>query len=48
MKSLTNFVNWGQRYIPKLHLRQSGITCSTCRPFTKHREMIENSKNQMI
>ena len=31
----------GDKFLPKLHLRQSGVTYSPCGPFTKHCEMIQ-------
>ena len=34
----------GDKFIPKLHLRQPGFTHSACRPFTKHREKIKKFK----
>ena len=30
--------------MPKLHLKQPGFTYNSCRPFTKHIEIIENSR----
>ena len=31
----------GDKFLPKLHLRQPGFTQSPCGPFTKHCEMIQ-------
>ena len=31
----------GEKFIPKLHLRQPGFTYSACGPFTKHCERIQ-------
>ena len=31
----------GDKFMPKLHLRQPGFTYSASRPFTKHRERIK-------
>ena len=36
------FLLAGDKFISVLYLRQSGFTYSTCRPFTKHREEIQN------
>ena len=30
----------GDKFMPKLHLRQPGFTFSACGPFTKHQERI--------
>ena len=32
----------GYKFIPEMHLRQSGFTYSTCGPFIKNKERIEN------
>ena len=29
------------KFMPELHLKQSGFTYGPCRPFTKHRERIQ-------
>ena len=34
----------GDRFMPELHLTQPGFTYSSCGPFTKHRERIQNFK----
>ena len=31
----------GDKFMPKLHLKQPGFTYSACGPFTKHRERIQ-------
>ena len=36
------FLLAGDKFISVLYLRQSGFTYRTCRPFTKHREEIQN------
>ena len=36
----------GDKFIPKLHLRQSGFTYSACGPFTKHHDRILKSKER--
>ena len=32
----------GYKFIPEMHLRQFGFTYSTCGPFIKNKERIEN------
>ena len=39
-KIINKFLLTGDRFMPDLHLKQLGITCSVCGPFTKHRETI--------
>ena len=34
----------GDRFIPKLHLRQPGFTYNACGPFTKHPERNQKFK----
>ena len=34
----------GDKFMPKLHLRQPRFTYSACGPFSKHREMIKKFK----
>ena len=34
----------GDKFIPKLHLKQLGFTYSACGPFTKHHDRILKSK----
>ena len=36
IKSLTNFLLTGYKFMPELHLKQPGFTYSACGPFTKH------------
>ena len=31
----------GDKFMPKIHLKQPGFTCSACGPFTKNKERIE-------
>ena len=31
----------GDKFMPELHLRQPGFTCSACGPFTKNKERIQ-------
>ena len=32
----------GDKFMPDMHLKQSGFTYSACRSFTKNKERIEN------
>ena len=32
------------KFIPEMHLKQPGFTCSTCGPFTKSKERIQKSQ----
>ena len=32
----------GDKFMPELHLKQSGFTQSACGPFTRNKERIEN------
>ena len=34
----------GGKFMPELHLRQPGLTCSACDLFTKNRERIQKLK----
>ena len=34
----------GDKFLPEMHLRQSGFTYSACGPFTKSKERIQNFK----
>ena len=34
----------GDKFIPEMHLKQLGFTCSTCEPFTKNIETIQKFK----
>ena len=43
-KILSNFFLAGDKFIPELHVRQPGFTCSACGPFTKHQERIQKFK----
>ena len=37
-KIINKFVLTGHKFMPKLHLKQPGFSCSACGPLTKHRE----------
>ena len=41
---LNKFVLVGDKFIPKMHLRQPAFTYSTCGPFTKSKEKIKKFK----
>ena len=34
----------GYKFMPELHLKQPGFTCSACGPFTKNKERIQKFK----
>ena len=38
----------GNKFMPELHLKQPRFIYTTCEPFTKHREQIQDLKKQMI
>ena len=38
------FLSAGDRFIPKMHLKQVGFTYSACGVFTKNKERIKNFK----
>ena len=40
-KIMNKFLLTGDKFMPDLHLRQPGFTCSACGPFTKHLERIK-------
>ena len=40
-KIANNFFLTGDKFMPKLHLRQQGFAYSACGPFTKHHERIK-------
>ena len=41
---VNKFLSAGDKFVPEMHLKQSGFTYSACRPFTKNREIIQKSK----
>ena len=42
MNEIVNKVSLvGDKFMPKMHLKQPGFTCSACGPFTKNKERIE-------
>ena len=43
MNEIVNkFLLAGDKFIPEMHLKQSGFTNSACGPFTRNKERIEN------
>ena len=46
-KIINKFLVAGNKFIPKLHLGQPGLTFKSCGTFTKDRERIKNLKKQM-
>ena len=44
MNEIVNkFLLVGDKFMPKMHLKQPGFTYSACGPFTKNKERIENA-----
>ena len=39
--TIDKFLSAGDKFMPEMHLRQPGFTCSACSPFTKHKERIK-------
>ena len=39
-KIVNNFLLAGDKFMPKMHLRQPGLIYSACDPFTKNKERI--------
>ena len=45
MNELVNkFILAGDKFMPEMHLKQHGFTCSVCGPFTKNKERIQKFK----
>ena len=40
------FLLAGDKFLPEIHLRQSGFTYSVCGPFTKNKERIQKLKKK--
>ena len=36
-KMVNNFLLAGDKFIPEIHLKQPGFSCSACGPFTKNK-----------
>ena len=43
-ETVHKFLLAGDKFMPKMHLRQHGFTHSACGPFTKNKERIQNVK----
>ena len=41
---LNRFLFSSKKFMPEMHLKQSGLTYSACGPFTKNKERIQKSK----
>ena len=41
---VNNFLLAGDKFMPEMHLKQPGFTCSVCGPFTKNNERIQEFK----
>ena len=42
MNEIVNkFLLAGNKFMPEMHLKQPGFTCSACGPFTKNKQEIE-------
>ena len=41
---VNNFLLAGDKFMPEMHLKQPGFTCSACGPFTKNKERIQKFK----
>ena len=45
MNEIVNrFLLVGDKFMPEMHLRQSGFTCNACGPFTKNKGGIQKFK----
>ena len=42
------FLLAGDKFMPELHLKHPGFTCSACGPFTKNKERIQKFKEKEI
>ena len=47
-ETVKKFLLAGDKFMPEMHLKQTGFTYSACGPFTKNKERIQNSKKQEI
>ena len=45
-KIVNNFLSGGDKFMPEIHLRQSGSTYSAFEPFTKNKERIQEFKER--
>ena len=44
-KIVNKFLLAGDKFMPEMHLKQTGFTYSGCRPFTKDKEIIQKFKD---
>ena len=45
---ITKFLLAGDKFMPKMHLRQPQFVYSACGPFTRHRERIKKNLNKLM
>ena len=38
MNKIVKFLLAGEKFMPEMHLKQPGFTCTACGPFTKNKE----------
>ena len=43
-KIVNKFLLAGDKFMPEMHLKQLGFTCSACEPFTKNKERTQKIK----
>ena len=43
-ETVNTFLLAGDKFMPEMHLRRPGFTCSACGPFTKKMERIQKFK----
>ena len=41
---ISKFLLVGDKFMPEMHLRQLGFTCSACEPFTKNKRKVKTLK----
>ena len=41
MNKIVKFLLAGEKFMPEMHLKQPGFTCTACGPFTKNKEWIQ-------
>ena len=47
-KIVNKFLLAGDKFMPKMHLKQLGFTYSACGPFSKNKKRIQKLKKQEI
>ena len=45
---INNLLLAGDKFMPKMHLKQPGFTCSACGPYTKTKKEYKNLKKLEI